>query len=278
LLDVVLYDHNDLDPEQSFLASCVSQIYDHHIDLTKSKYPKLSNKTVTFCGSAMSLILTQKFDCIGKLLDTDLAKFCIAPILIDTKRLKPKLKNDRWNEIDKLAYQILSEKLSSKINIKSYYTELKNIMSDLSANFAQGVKTLLLKDYKVYKVFSEKQNSEIIFGCAAIDIPLTKFLAYFGPEKLLEDYKEFIKEKDIKFLIVLGKARKTQRDMLIYCPNAIYLDVWRKMFEDKYGKLLHLACLPDFKNMVDCYYYTYDDLSYTRKKQEPLWRDICEKC
>eukprot|EP01022_Parablepharisma_sp_SALTPOND_P007790 TRINITY_DN1329_c2_g1_i1.p1 TRINITY_DN1329_c2_g1~~TRINITY_DN1329_c2_g1_i1.p1 ORF type:complete len:656 (+),score=53.04 TRINITY_DN1329_c2_g1_i1:7143-9110(+) len=272
LLEVVLYDHNELDPTQEYLLPTIKQIYDHHIDLTKGMK---ASKVITFCGSATSLILHQP--CVDlNVFDFDLSKFAIAPIIIDTKNLAAGLYKDRWNEIDEKAYKFLNTFLVSEgFDVEVYYKKLEKIDKDLEGNLAQGVRTLLEKDYKGYKG-KNAGGKEFIFGASSIDIPLGKFVQHFERDALINEYKEFAKEKGLLFLVILGRARekKQVRDFLVFSEDLTLLLKWTKLLEEKYAAMLGLEHLIDFSNTPECYYYTYKNLSFTRKKHEPLWRDI----
>eukprot|EP00826_Nyctotherus_ovalis_P064817 TRINITY_DN9515_c0_g1_i9.p1 TRINITY_DN9515_c0_g1~~TRINITY_DN9515_c0_g1_i9.p1 ORF type:complete len:375 (-),score=75.41 TRINITY_DN9515_c0_g1_i9:125-1249(-) len=273
-LEIVLYDHNELDPAQEYLLPCIKAIYDHHIDLTKDLK---AEKLITFCGSAISLVLTQPFVNVA-LIDFDLARFAIAPIIFDTKNLAHELYKDRWNDIDKAAYKLLNEVLAPKgFDSSSYYEELKKISKDTVAILAQGMKVLIEKDYKSYKV-KIAEGKEVIFGVSLIEVKLKKFLLHFGAVSLFKEFIHISKIKNLKYFIVLGCARKKSfRDFLVFTEDTEYLKNWTGIFTKKYEDTIGLIHMKKFDDIPQCSYYTYSKCSFTRKKLEPLWRDVTEQ-
>jgi len=276
-LEIILYDHNQLDPTQEYLLPYVKAIYDHHTDVKESLSVQ---KIITLCGSATSLVLTQSFVNMTSI-DFDLARFAIAPIIIDTKNLAADLYKYRWNEIDEAAYKLLKGILAPKgFDNSSYYEELKKINEDTAANLAQGMKVLLEKDYKNYKVKTLEGN-EIIFGVAVIDVKLKKYLLHFGAGSLFKEFIQMSKLKGLKYLVVLGKIRKkltkSLRDFLVFTEDTEYLKQWAKIFIKKYTDTISLTHMKGFDNIPQCSYYTYSDVLFTRKKLEPLWRDVTEQ-
>ena len=134
---------------------------------------------------------------------------------------------------------------------------------------------ILQKDYKNYKCKSAK-GEELIFGAASIDIKLKEFLLHFGASILIKEFKLIIKMKHLKYLIVLGRSRKKSglRDFLIFTEDVEYLQKWSELFNKMYTGELGLEHMKGFDDFPQCQYYSYKNLIYTRKKLEPLWRDI----
>lgn len=273
-LEVVLYDHNELDPAQEYLLPCIKAVYDHHVDLTKDLK---AEKLIAFCGSAISLVLTQSFVNVS-LIDFDLARFAIAPIIFDTKNLSHELYKDRWNDIDKAAYKLLNEVLAPKgFDSSSYYEELKKISTDTAGILAQGMKVLLEKDYKSYKV-KTVEGKEAIFGVSSIETKLKTFLLHFGAASLFKEFIHISKMKGLKYFIALGRARKKSvRDFLVFTEDTEYLKNWTGIFAKKYEDTIGLTHMKKFDDIPQCGYYTYSNGSFTRKKLEPLWRDVTEQ-
>jgi len=60
--EVTLYDHNIPSPKFKYIKSYVTSIMDHHVDRTKTFYPKKQTlkKKIQLTGSATTLII-QKF-------------------------------------------------------------------------------------------------------------------------------------------------------------------------------------------------------------------------
>ncbi len=275
-LEIVLYDHNVLEPSQELLTPAIRAIYDHHVDLTDPKNVGIKKKCITFCGSAISLVLNQPFD--YSLLDFGIARFAVGPILIDTKNMNPALEKDRWNEIDVKALAILKPLFASEhFDLTAYYEALKSKKDDVAANLAQGVPVLLSKDYKPYKVSSPPAKSEIIFGASSIDVLLNVFVEHFGEKRLMDEYDAFCKARGLRFLIVLGKAGKDTRDFLVFSRDQELLVRWGKELESRYASTLLLKKFPHFSDSDCCRYYSHGDLAFTRKKQEPIWRDVVSR-
>lgn len=268
-LELILFDHNELDPTQEHLGPSVSAIYDHHVDI--GKYP-LAQRNITPCASATSLLLSQPF-CAASHVDFELARFAVGPILMDTRNFAPKLFNTRWNSIDKHVYDLLHGVLAPEgFDPNAYYNELESIENNVSESLKQGPSILLAKDYKNYKT-KDAEGRDLVFGAASLNVGLKEFLQHFGPFDLLEQFKALSNANGLKYLIVLGRASETQRDFLLFTEDSDYLERWNREFE-QYRSVVGLQNANEFSNTPQCFCYTYKNLELTRKKLEPLWREV----
>jgi len=272
-LEVILYDHNELDPIQGHLEPYVNSIYDHHVDL--GKYPS-AKRVISPCASAVSILLSQPFYTKNQM-DYELGKFALAPILIDARNFLPKLQNVRWNDIDKRAYDSLNGILAPEgFNANSYYDELEGIENDTAEILAQGPKNLLERDYKNYKA-KDAEGRDLIFGVASLNVSLQDFLKHFNPIHLSEQFTSLIRENELKYLIVLGRACETQRDFLLFTEDTNYLQKWNKEFEEQHKNTLELQRIEHSHITPQYLCYGYRNLELTRKGLEPLWRNTSAK-
>eukprot|EP00826_Nyctotherus_ovalis_P023730 TRINITY_DN1824_c0_g2_i12.p1 TRINITY_DN1824_c0_g2~~TRINITY_DN1824_c0_g2_i12.p1 ORF type:complete len:197 (+),score=31.66 TRINITY_DN1824_c0_g2_i12:102-692(+) len=192
---------------------------------------------------------------------------------MDTRNFAPKFFNTRWNSIDKSAYDLLHGVLVPEgFDSNVYYKELESIENDVNENLGQGPNILLTKDYKNYKA-KDAEGKDLVFGAASLNVGLREFLQHFGPFNLLEQFKAISKANGLKYLIVLGRASETQRDFLLFTEDPDYLEKWKKEFE-RYRSVVGLQNASDLSNMPQCFCYSYRNLELTRKKLEPLWREI----
>ncbi len=84
-LSLTLVDHNQLAPHQAHLTKWVTTIIDHHIE--SGQYDQAVEKTIRPVGSTATLIWNLFFQTQPHALDRDLARFLLAPILVDTALL-----------------------------------------------------------------------------------------------------------------------------------------------------------------------------------------------
>ena len=109
LSEVALIDHNKLDQSQeTLLAGKVTRIVDHHVDC--SKYNEtLQEKQVELIGSATTLVVERLLKEFPGSIDSDLAHFLQAPIVLDSYNFEPTLKESKWTDRDLEVYKKLAE-------------------------------------------------------------------------------------------------------------------------------------------------------------------------
>ena len=162
---LALVDHNVLAPDQQEWLPFVNQIIDHHVD-EEINYPMLEEKIIANTGSCATLIAE---------MTPDFNLLLLAPILLDTSNGQDERKTTPRDleQIKRYEAGDFYQRLLAK----------KRDMSGLSPY------QLLNRDFKSY------QKGTCIYGISS--------LSHGVKWDFMEVAKEFMKDKGLKFLIVL---------------------------------------------------------------------------
>jgi exopolyphosphatase len=179
LLKLHLVDHNELNPDQSYLVNTVVDIIDHHAD-AKINYPALKQKTIKVIGSCTCLVANEMLKVLPiEKMPKALAGLILAPILIDTSNLKSK---EKTTSEDIRINNILEERIGDKMP-SNYYETLRLKKEDTSG---LSHKLLLLKDFKKFNA------GEVTYGMSTL--VSSKGFSFENLDELLPDF-EAISEK-----------------------------------------------------------------------------------
>lgn len=266
ILNISLIDHNKLDYSQQAWDNSVSFIVDHHIDL--HAYPK-AHKIVEFCGSAcsMGLDLIFKDNLAEAILTKEICLFFSAAILIDTENFKPSLKGTKWSNIDEDVFMKINRTI-----VNDYYNLLINLKTDRNANIELGLDLILKKDYKNY------QWKNCIAGIAVCFNSLHEIMTQFGVENLKNKIRERIETNGLNIHCIITqiylKTGEAFREIMIFDPDQERLNKISKMFEEKCPYSLQRKKFTGLKGNFTFFYFK--DESVSRKKVEPIFKDIFE--
>ena len=154
LKEVVLFDHNILDPSQTSLSQKVTRIVDHHKE--ENLYgDTVSERTNRLVGSASTLVVLKVVEERGWFEEemagdgefVGLAYLLAAPITLDTSYFNESLKNTRWTSEDTTAHQFLTKYASVQ---KPFFDRLIDAMTDQKRTLALGLHPILSMDHKVW--------------------------------------------------------------------------------------------------------------------------------
>jgi inorganic pyrophosphatase/exopolyphosphatase len=267
LLKLAIIDHNKLDLTQEKWAKAVMFIVDHHVD-TKA-HPDVE-RILTFCGSACSLGINLIFDhnLDGEILTKEICQFFSAAILIDTENFKPSLKGTKWGEVDELAIFRIS-----KVLMRDYYNELLNKKIDRKLNLDLGIELMLKKDYKNY------QWKNCITGISVVFNPIHEIMNKFGVDELITSIKQKMQESGLDvFSMITQTYLKTGdafREIMIYDESEERLKKVSAMFESTCPYPLQKKKFTGLTKNFS--FYFIKDESVSRKKVEPILKDIFDK-
>ena len=248
------------------MGDSVAFIVDHHLDM--KDHPK-ADKILQFCGSACSIAINLIFqhNLDEEILTKEICKFFVPAILIDTENFKPSLKGTKWGEPDEIAMFRIN-----RVMMRSYYNDLLNKKTDRKLNLDLGLELMLKKDYKNY------QWKNCVAGISVIFNPLHEVMSHFGVDELIVKIKKRITDNDLNIFFIIAqtylKTGEVCREIMIYDENSERL----KTITDSFEKLCHYPVQKKkFTGFAKCFsFYLFKDESVSRKKIEPILKDIFE--
>jgi len=266
LLQLSLIDHNKLDMTQQQWDSAVVFLVDHHVDL--KEYPN-AEKILTFCGSACSLAMNLIFDksLDSQILNKEICLFFWAAILLDTENFKPSLKGSKWSRVDELAFA-----RAGRIIMQEQYVTLFEKKFDRRLNIELGMDLILKKDYKNY----EWKNC--VAGISVIFNPLHEFLSTFGVNEIKNTLIDRMKTLGLNIYCIISQVYLDNgialREIMIYDNDSERLLKISNLFESlikfSWQKKKFTGLTKNFS------FYLFKDESVSRKKIEPIFKQILE--
>ncbi|CAI2368618.1 unnamed protein product [Moneuplotes crassus] len=234
-LHLILYDHNQLqmqdfpcDSSEDFerFERRVVGIYDHHVDqhayddqLEFNKIEPTGSATRYFDRWIYSLIVKDILEWEKhneKIIQPDLVKFILAPIILDCKFSikKKKMKQNPVIYDSKILLKLL--KIGEDEDIKQkYFKNLKSIRKDPELLCALGLQGLLVRDYKSFE-FVDEDNDKFTYGMSTQKISLGSILDHLFnigrdscetdlmqlPDELIEESLAIMERKNLSLFIL----------------------------------------------------------------------------
>lgn len=265
LLNLALIDHNKLDYSQQAWDNSVTFVVDHHVDLHAYQSAR---KIIEFCGSACSMVINLIFeDKLEEILTKEICQFFSSAILIDTENFKPSLKGTKWSDVDENAFMRLNRTI-----FQDYYNELIGLKTDRKANIELGLDLILKKDYKNYIW------KDIVAGIAVCFNSLHDIMQHFGVENLKQKIKERMIANNLNIFCMITqiylKTGEAFREIMIFDLDPQRLNKVSELFEKKCPYSLQKKKFTGLKGNFTFFYFK--DESVSRKKVEPILKDIFE--
>ncbi|KAJ1966430.1 Exopolyphosphatase [Dipsacomyces acuminosporus] len=222
-VEVWLADHNAPASRQAFLEPFVRGIVDHHMDEGKCQGAGL--RQIEMVGSCTTLVAARVKE-LGHEVDATLARFLLAPVLVDTSNLNPAAKRATERDIAVVDWLnplvnwhsdvAISEKSGdggaepeslTAANAGELYKlldKLKGKVSHLSSY------DLLRKDYKQWHVVDASGRSWTV-GISSISYRLKKWLKRDGKDAIEAAVKHWMDAQalDVALVMTHGKAKDT---------------------------------------------------------------------
>jgi inorganic pyrophosphatase/exopolyphosphatase len=265
-LKLAIIDHNKMDYSQMAMDDSVVMIVDHHVDL--KAYPN-AKKILEFCGSACSLVINMIFEdkLHDLILTAPIVKFFSSAILIDTENFKSALKGTKWSSIDEQAFISMN-----RVVMRDYYNELITKKTDRSLNLQLGLELILRKDYKTYTW------NKCIAGISVIFNPLHEILTNFQVENLRKTIKERMIRKELNIYLIISQtytdSGEAHREIMIFDEDPERLGKISALFESKCTYALQKKKFTGLSKNFN--FYLIKDESVSRKKVEPIFKEIFE--
>jgi inorganic pyrophosphatase/exopolyphosphatase len=266
LLKLAIIDHNKLDLSQEKWRNSVVFIVDHHVDM--KDHPD-AEKVLQFCGSACSMAINLIFEnkMEDEILTSEICQFFVPAILIDTENFKPSLKGTKWGEPDELAIFRIN-----RVMMRNYYNDLLNKKTDRKLNLELGLELMLKKDYKNY------QWKNCIAGISVIFNPLHEIMSHFGVDDLIVKLKKRMMDNELNIFCIIAqtysKTGSAYRELMIYDEDSKRLNEISSAFEKQCNYPIQKKKFTGFSKNFS--FYIFKDESVSRKKVEPILKDIFE--
>ncbi|KAF3912881.1 Exopolyphosphatase [Arthrobotrys entomopaga] len=283
LTSLTLVDHNVLQPPlSSRFSNQVTGIIDHHVD--ENKYPDANPRYITTSGSCVSLVTNYfrnayptHWESIPAPMHSEIARFALAPILIDTANLTSKV-----TPIDVVQVTELLERIGDGFDRGEFYRGLQEAKRDLSGLSVNG---LLRKDYKQWG-----GDNGVTLGVSAITRSLAWVVKKAGGVGAFKDELEgYAKEKGVDVAVVMTTDSDSKsgfrRDLLIWGLND-RTKSFAQQFEESAKDKFELGRWPDEEDGMDegveevvegMKAWTQSSLDLSRKQVAPVLRDVANK-
>lgn len=113
------------------------------------------DKQIELIGSATTLVIERLFNEFPNSIDSELAHFLKAPIVLDSYNFESSLKESKWTDKDLDIYKRLDVLSSGLEDGKLQFERLFNAITDVGMNLKLGFSNLLIKDFKTYYLLNQ---------------------------------------------------------------------------------------------------------------------------
>jgi len=194
MLKLILVDHNTLDPNDAYLGDSVVKVYDHHNN--ENKYPHAEARIIEPVGSCASLITREIFQYCPRIMDRNLARILLAPIVIDTSNFDLGLARPLMSIDEQMAaalLDVIEPQKYPKLQYRSqYFSKLVNAKYDTSQLTTED---LLRRDYK------EWITNNIRYGISAVTLSIEKWAERDG--ELKSHFLQRMRAKKLNLLVIM---------------------------------------------------------------------------
>ncbi|KAJ2887291.1 Exopolyphosphatase [Coemansia aciculifera] len=280
-LDVWLVDHNAPASRQAFLEPFVRGIVDHHIDEGKCLGAQRQIEVVASCAT----LVAQRLWGLG-VMDPDLAKLLIAPILVDSSNLNPAacratpadIASVQWLStlVDWAPEQSLASDDDMSLDVSgpdalySVLDSLKGKVSHLSSY------DLLRKDYKQWQV-TDGTGKLWTVGISSISFPLKKWIKRDGLLDIEQAVRHWIDKQQLDLALVMTHGKTKEDGVKVYGRQLIVAserDVGKVV--DKLRNVDILGLQP-FDKTGGVWMFTQSRSESSRKQVFPAVKDVIEQ-
>ncbi|CCH45355.1 hypothetical protein BN7_4937 [Wickerhamomyces ciferrii] len=202
LQGIHLVDHNTPQGSIKSLKAPIVGIIDHHEDEGQSL--QINPRIIEKSGSCSSLVFKYWFDQIQdkNLIDPDVFKLLLGPLVIDTTNLTSKIEST-----DLEVFKIYQEYLSD-FNTESFFSDIKEAKNNIEGLSAHEI---FAKDYKDFEVLSSNDGHlKKKIGVTSIVKPFKWLQSNF--ENLNELSSEFLQLEKLDFFIIMTSFINEQGD------------------------------------------------------------------
>jgi len=289
-VQIILVDHNKLDPMQEVLADKVISVYDHHEDFNVM-YRNLKEKNLFFpIGSCTTIILNTHYICnkeMMSLFSNQNLEFLCTAIWLDTRGFLINLKHDRWINLDLFVFDQIAS--YGKVDKKVFSDVIEN-KYNLKANLELGIEYLMSKDlknfeYKLSEHFYPMLNEEVIkskenpnfkvkIKWASLQIDYFTMKEHLSEESLLN----YFRCQDSDLYVTNSDYNQNKIVTLYFNPsnNNIFNNKLRETFLTNILKGLKENIIEVVDTKVENLHTIIMSMKVSRKTLEPVIRRVLE--
>ncbi|ESL05995.1 acidocalcisomal exopolyphosphatase [Trypanosoma rangeli SC58] len=264
-MDIVLYDHNKLIPEQSFLRNNVVGVIDHHFDeklyLDKSSHFRKIETVGSACTLVAELFRTAR-------LTIPCPELLLAPIVLDTVNFNPAQKKVTAKDID--LSQWLLKQASEPIELTNMFFELTTWKHDiLGLTFPQHFR----RDYKMFECsFKRYTEKTLQIGISSISCRFDQLLGSHGMPELASSCLEFLASKNLDaFLLAFAGERGSGNHcrQLAFIAKGTICEALKEFAEHSPEGVVFTPIDSTQQNEWELICYELSDASVSRKRLAP---------
>ncbi|XP_022090779.1 protein prune homolog 2-like isoform X3 [Acanthaster planci] len=262
-LTLTLVDHNTLPPRDAVLDEAVREVIDHHSNGRHNDGKRDIQVTVEPVGSCSTLIAEKVLARNPDIVNEDIAKLLLGPILVDTVNLSASACKATTKDI--AMVEALSE-ICPDLNKEEMYQELQEAKADMS-DFS--VTDILRKDFKCVS------GSSMSIGMSSILMHLTEFV---DKPDIETGFQDFCSLKNLRLLVLMALTvsddGKAHRQICVYSPNSSdsMKDELIQTLEESTSPELSLSELAT--NASGLVVYNQANVKASRKRVLPLVKDF----
>lgn len=261
---VVLYDHNKLIEPQSFLASKVIGIVDHHFDEKLYEETSKQLRIIRTVGSAATLVAELfKAEHIVPPCPAILA----APIITDTTDFKEEQK--KVTPADVAAYEWLK---SVDGNFSDSHVVFKQLSAWKKDIFGLTIAQNFRRDYKEFNFDSVVLQRKLPTGISSIPCSYEKFIENYSVDAVIDASADFVNERRLQTLILAFAGKKDgehTRDVAFF-GAPVYISLFRDFVSSvSSGVIFTITEDKSDKNGNVFQCYSLNDPSVSRKRLSP---------
>lgn len=289
-VNLILVDHNKLDPLQEVFADKVIAVYDHHED-SNIKYKNLREKHLIYpIGSCSTIILMNYYVCNKEMINlfsNQNLEFLCTAIWLDTKGFLNNLKYERWIDLDLYTFEKISS--NGKVNL-NVFADLEKNKYNLQANLELGIEYLMSKDLKNFeyklsehyfpllnedlKKSMNQNNFKVSIKWASLQIGYFDIREKFGEESLLS----YFQNQNCDIYITNCDHKRNKIITLHFNPleNSNFNSQARNYFLNNFLKLTTENMIEVLDSKVPNLRMFLMDMKVSRKTLEPIIRKLLE--
>jgi inorganic pyrophosphatase/exopolyphosphatase len=180
-------------------------------------------------ASAITLVCERFIKEFPEVLDSEMALFFAAPIVLDSYYFDESFIGSRNLEKDREVHAYLNKLADVG---KSYWEKLNQSKFDINLNMKLGLHNLLKKDFKTYYLLDNHTKG---LGVSSIVVPLDLIFSEFGEEALAKELDFKLTQDNLGLMSIVTNHADEQggyhKELMIYSNNEIYSSDKAKFME-----------------------------------------------
>ncbi|GET85385.1 acidocalcisomal exopolyphosphatase, putative [Leishmania tarentolae] len=263
---IVLYDHNKLRESQSYLASRVMGVVDHHFDEQQYLDTAVKLRILRTVGSACTLVTELYREC-GE--NVECPTLLAAPIVLDTVNFEPAQKKATAEDI--AAYKWLHEKEApDSADAEALFAKLSKWKDDV---LVLSVPQILRRDYKQFSFKARTKKGVMVTGTSSVPCACKQLEDHFSIDVIVTEAAKYVEQHQLDVLIFAfaGKVDDKHSREVAFCAKPDVMSFFSPFVSESPGGV-SFTMITKFKTADGAYEYasySLSDPSISRKKLVP---------